>query len=82
MKYTVKSTLKDILSHKRAQEILEKFNVPCLGCAFAQMEMEKLTIGAICQMYDLDLKGILSELNAKQSISVKPAKANKKKKSN
>jgi hypothetical protein len=63
MKYTKASTLEAVLQHEKAPEILEKYNVPCLGCAFAKAEMSALTIGAICEMYELDLKGILGELN-------------------
>lgn len=80
MKYTKASTLEAILKHDKAPQILEKYNVPCLGCAFAQAEMSALTIGAICEMYDLDLKGILSSLNANSKVQISNIKSKQKKK--
>jgi hypothetical protein len=61
--FTKKSTLKEILNTKSAEEILTTNNVPCVTCPFAQMEMEKLTIGQICGTYELNLNKILEELN-------------------
>lgn len=48
-----------------AQEILLKYNVPCLGCSFAQYEMKELKLGDICKMYSIDIKGLLKDLNKK-----------------
>ena len=80
MKYTKSSTLEAVLKHERAPQILEKYNVPCLGCAFARAEMDKLTIGAICEMYGLNLKGILDGLNGKSKAPTPSAKSNPRKK--
>lgn len=63
MEYNSESTLSQILGHEKGKVILEKFNVPCLFCPMAQVEMNELTIGTICQRYDLDLKTLLKELN-------------------
>ena len=64
MKEITKETkLSVILKNPESQEILVKYKLPCLGCAFAHMEMDKLKIGEVCEMYGLDLKGLLKELN-------------------
>jgi hypothetical protein len=62
-KFSSKSVLSEILKLKEGEEILHKHGVPCVSCPFAKMEMEKLQLGQICQMYGLDLKKILSDLN-------------------
>ena len=64
-KITKNSTLADVLSTARAEEILGKHGVPCVTCPMAAMEMEKLQIGDICQMYNVDLKALLKDLNKK-----------------
>jgi len=64
MKEITKDTkLSVILKNPKSREILVKYKLPCLGCAFAHMEMDKLKIGEVCEMYGLDLKGLLKELN-------------------
>lgn len=64
MKETTKDTkLSVILKNSKSQEILVKYKLPCLGCAFAHMEMDKLSLGEVSEMYGLDLKGLLIELN-------------------
>lgn len=76
-KITKKSTLKDILSLKNGAQVLAEFDVPCMGCAFAHLEMDKLTLADICQMYGLDLDGILGALNNKEATKkVQPNKKN------
>ena len=77
-KITKKSTLKEILSLKNGAQVLADFDVPCMGCAFARFEMDKLTLADICQMYDLDLDGILKKLNG-ETKNNKPSKKAKKK---
>jgi len=64
MKEITKDTiLEEILKMPKAEEILAKYKVPCLTCPMAQMEMGVLTIGNISEMYSIDLKGLLKELN-------------------
>lgn len=63
MKITKKTTLGKILDKKGADEILAKNNVPCLSCPMAGLEIDKLEIGQVCAMYDLNLAKILKELN-------------------
>jgi hypothetical protein len=62
-KFSNKSVLSEILKAKDGEEILHKHGVPCVTCPFAKMEMENLQLGQICQMYNLDLRKILSDLN-------------------
>lgn len=62
-KYTKNSTLKEVLENPKNQKILEKFNVPCLACPFAQLEMNSLTLEQISKLYQIDLEKLLEELN-------------------
>ncbi|MBU3942207.1 MAG: DUF1858 domain-containing protein [Nanoarchaeota archaeon] len=63
MKITKDTTLAKVLEVKGAEKILSEFQMPCLGCAMAQMEMDTLKLGDICNMYGLDLDKLLKELN-------------------
>lgn len=62
-KITAKSTLAEILKEKGADKVLAKHGVPCLSCPMASFEIEKLQIGQVSKMYELDLKKILEDLN-------------------
>jgi hypothetical protein len=62
-KITQKTTLSEILKIKDGEKILAKHNVPCLGCAMASMEMDKLKVGDVCQAYGIDCGKLLKELN-------------------
>ena len=64
MKEKTKDTkLSVIIKNSKSKEILVKYKLPCLGCAFAHMEMDKLSVGEVSEMYGLDIKGLLKELN-------------------
>jgi len=60
---TKETTLSEILSSPEAERILAKYNLPCLSCPFAEMEMKNLKLGEICKMYNISLKALLAELN-------------------
>lgn len=62
-KITKDTKISLILNSPKAKKILEKYNFPCLACPLARFEMDKLTIEEICQMYNIDIKGLLKELN-------------------
>jgi len=62
-KITKNTTLAEVLKLPGAEKVLKKHEVSCLGCPFAKMEMDKLKIGDICQMYGLELRSLLIELN-------------------
>ncbi|OIO63364.1 disulfide oxidoreductase [Candidatus Woesearchaeota archaeon CG_4_10_14_0_2_um_filter_33_10] len=63
MKITKDTTLAKVLDIKGAEKILSEFQMPCLGCAMAQMEMDSLKLGDICSMYGINLNKLLEELN-------------------
>ncbi len=64
MKITKESTIEDILNHPKGQEVMAKYEVPCLGCPMAAMEMKDLEIKQVAAKYDLELDAILEELNS------------------
>ena len=63
MKIDENTTLAEILQYPELEKILMKYNLPCLSCPFAKMEMENLKIGEICKMYDIDVGKLLKDLN-------------------
>ena len=63
IKITKDTTLAKILKSPKAKKILTKYNLPCLTCPFAEMEMENLKINDICKTYDINLEALLKELN-------------------
>jgi len=62
-KITPDTNLAEILKNPKMEEILMKYNLPCLTCPFAKIELEDLKIGQVCQLYDIDLGKLLKELN-------------------
>jgi len=62
-KITKDTTLAEILKNPELVKILVKYNLPCLGCPLAKMEMENLKIGEICKMYNISVERLLRELN-------------------
>jgi hypothetical protein len=80
MEFTDKSTLEEILESPGAEEVLAKYDVPCLACPMAKLEMQDLNIGQICATYGIDLENILKDLNSTAKVlPVKPKKPPKKK---
>lgn len=63
MKITENITLAEILQYPELEKILMKYNLPCLSCPFAKMEMENLIIGQVCRMYGINIERLLKELN-------------------
>ncbi len=57
------TTLAEILKSPGLKKILAKYNLPCLTCPFASLEMEDLKIGKICEMYEIDINNLLKDLN-------------------
>lgn len=68
-KITENTTLAEILKIPEAEKILAKYNLPCLSCPFANLEMDAthppphLKIGEVCKMYGINLKKLLKDLN-------------------
>ena len=63
MKFDKNSTLAEVLEFGGAEEILAKFDVPCLGCPMAKSEMEHLSIEQICATYGIDEPKLIKQLN-------------------
>jgi len=61
--YNKNTTLKEIISVSGMEEILKKHGVPCITCPFAKMEMDKLKLGDICRIYNINLEKLLKDLN-------------------
>jgi len=61
--FTKESTYKDVIANEKAYEILAKHGVPCVTCPMARYEMGNLKLGDISQMYGIDLKALLDDLN-------------------
>ena len=61
-KFTKNTTLAEILGTKGGEEVLQKHGVPCVACPYAKMEIEKLKIGQVCEMYGIDLEKLLKDL--------------------
>ena len=76
-KVTLNTTLKKILELKGAEKILFKYNVPCLSCPLASLELKALTIGQVAKAYGLDLEKILKELNSLRNDKSSPKRKKK-----
>lgn len=57
------TTLAEILKYPKSEEVLAKYNLPCLGCPMAKFELENLKIGQVCKMYGIKIESLLKELN-------------------
>ncbi len=57
--------LSKVLEEKDAEEILAKYNFPCLTCPMAKFEMESLKLGQVCETYGINIEKLLAELNKK-----------------
>lgn len=62
-KITEKTKLSQIMGLPGAIEILAKYSLPCLHCPMASFEMGELEVGQVAEMYRIDLRGLLKELN-------------------
>jgi hypothetical protein len=65
MKITSKTKLVKIFEKKALKNTLEKFGVPCISCPMAKREIDKLSIGYVCEIYGLPKEEIIKELNKK-----------------
>ena len=61
-KITKNTTLEKILKIKGAEEVLAKFNFPCLSCPMAAQEINFLKIGDVCKTYGIELEKVINEL--------------------
>ncbi len=63
MEITKQTKLGEIMELKGANEVLSEHDVPCVSCPMAQFEMNELTLGQICENYDLDAEKLIEELS-------------------
>ncbi len=61
--FTKESTYQEVIADEKNYEILAKHGVPCVSCPMAKYEMGKLKLGDISEMYGIDLKALLDDLN-------------------
>jgi len=64
LKVSKDTTLARILENPEAEKVLVKYNLPCLSCPFAKMEIENLKIGDVCRLYNIDIEKLLKDLNS------------------
>ncbi len=64
-KITKETILEDILKIPEAEDVLTKYNLPCLFCPLAVEESSYLKIGKIAEIYKIDIKNLLKELKEK-----------------
>lgn len=62
-KITKNTTLAEILKIKGSEKILAKHKIPCLFCPMAAFEISSLAIGQVAEMYGINLKKLLEDLN-------------------
>lgn len=63
-KITGETVIGKVICMEDAGIILAKHRFPCIHCPMAKMEMDKLKIGQVCEMYGIDQKPLLKDLNA------------------
>lgn len=67
MKIDKNTTIEKILEIEGAEDILKKYNLPCLSCPMASLEIGSLKIGEVSEMYGLDIDSIIKELEGLSS---------------
>ena len=55
--------LDKILEIEGAEEILSKYEVPCLSCPHARYEMADLDLEYICSQYEIDCDKLIEDIN-------------------
>ncbi|MEI8364311.1 MAG: hypothetical protein WCF78_02550 [archaeon] len=60
---TKKSKYGEVLKISGSEKVLSKYNVPCVTCPMAKMEMNTLTLEQIGGWYGIDVDSIINELN-------------------
>ncbi len=65
MKITSNTKLSKVFKKKTLVNVLSKFNVPCVSCPIAKHEIEQLSVGYVCDIYGIDKKELIKELNKK-----------------
>jgi len=63
MKVTEKTKLEELFKLDGVTDILLSHNFPCVMCPMAKMEMDLLDLGSVCEMYGINKKDLLNEIN-------------------
>lgn len=63
MKITQNTKLKEILEREELFDVLIEHGFPCISCPFAKLEMNLLYVKTICEMYNIDKKKLIKDLN-------------------
>ena len=74
MKITGKTKLKELFEMKGVTDILLSHNFPCVMCPMAKMEMDILDIGSVCEMYGINKKKLINEINEFITVNNKKVK--------
>lgn len=62
-KITKETVLEEVLKIKGAEDVLERFGLPCLHCPMAKMEIGFLKLGEVCERYGIKAEEVVKELN-------------------
>ncbi len=65
MKITSKTKIAKLFAKKTLLNVLKKYEVPCVSCPIAKQEIDKNSIGYVCDIYGLPKEEIIKELNKK-----------------
>lgn len=68
---TENTKLAEILEYPLVEDILRKYDLPCLACPMAKFEIDTLTLGQVSGAYGLDLENMLKELNSALKVYTK-----------
>jgi hypothetical protein len=71
---TQDTLLADVLKIPGAEEILHKYNLPCMGCPMMGFEIGMLKIGDTARAYGIDYKKLIEDLNKLAGKSAKKKK--------
>jgi len=66
-KITKDTKLEEVLKLPEAEEVLSRYNFPCLHCPMAKMEAGMLKLGDVCKTYGIDFDKLLKDLNSLSS---------------
>ncbi|HOX29615.1 MAG TPA: DUF1858 domain-containing protein [Candidatus Paceibacterota bacterium] len=68
---TENTKLAEILEYPLVEDVLRKYDFPCLSCPMAKFEIDTLTLGQVSGAYGLDLENMIRELNSALKVYTK-----------
>ncbi len=66
---TEKTLLETVFELKGVEKVLVKHSFPCVHCPMARLEMDRLRIGQVCKMYNIDQEALLKDLKLLEALS-------------